>query len=85
MTGNAAEDFESALAELERVVEALGRDEMTLDEALRLFETGVGNLRAATRRLEDARGRVEELIEDAAGELDAVGFEAPEPDADGGD
>lgn len=83
MTEEAAADFESALAELERVVEALARDEMTLEEALRLFEVGVGNLRAASRLLDEARGRVEELIADASGELSAVGFEAPETEASG--
>ena len=74
-------DFEASLAELERIVSALERDELELDDALRMFEKGVENLRIANRLLEKARGEIEELIEEASGELRTVGFE---PDADAG-
>lgn len=78
--------FEEALQELERIARRLDREEMPLDEALELFETGVAHLRAASSMLEEARGRVEELVEDAAGEVDAVEFEVPDGDAgDGAD
>lgn len=69
-------EFESALSELEEVVRALDREEMRLDEALELFRNGVDNLRTANRLLDEAEGRVEELIEEASGELAAVEFEA---------
>lgn len=77
-------EFESALEELEEIVRRLDREEMELDEALALFEEGVGHLRTASRLLDEARGVVEELIEDASGELEAVDFELPE-DGDGTD
>ncbi len=67
--------FETALSELEEIVRALDRDEMRLDEALDLFREGVENLRAANRLLDDAEGQVEELIEEASGELAAVEFD----------
>lgn len=78
-------EFETALDELERIVERLDREELELDEALELFEEGVGHLRTASRLLDEARGVVEELIEDASGELEAVDFDLPEDDrgADG--
>ena len=73
-------DFEEALEELERIVRRLDRDEMSLDEAMELFEAGVGHLRRASSMLDEARGRVEELVEDAAGEVDAVEFEVADGD-----
>lgn len=88
MTGSEAErevDFEEALEELERIVRRLDREEMTLDEAMELFESGVGHLRRASSMLEEARGRVEELVEDAAGEVDTVAFEMPDGDEGDGD
>ena len=81
-------EFEAALAELERIVARLDREELSLDEALEMFETGVSHLRTAGRLLDDARGVVEELIEDASGELATVDFDLPAgeaTDGDGGD
>lgn len=73
--------FEIALADLERIVAALEGEELELGAALELFERGVSRLREASRLLDAAHGRVEELIEDAAGELRLVGFE-PEAGAE---
>lgn len=77
MASDRGTEFERALEELERILEVLERGDPGLDEALELFERGVGHLRAANRLLEDARGRVEELVSDASGELRAVPFEVP--------
>ncbi len=77
--------FEEAVEELERIVRRLDRDEMALDEAMELFEAGVGRLRRASSLLDEARGRVEELIEDAAGELEVVEFDVPDEEGDGDD
>lgn len=83
MTGGEREpDFEAALDELEGIVQRLDREELELDEALELFERGVAHLRTASRLLDEARGRVEEVVEEAAGELDAVDFELPEEGAE---
>ncbi|MEE8594409.1 MAG: exodeoxyribonuclease VII small subunit [Gemmatimonadota bacterium] len=65
-------DFEGTMAELERIVGALDREELDLDEALRLFEDGVGHVRRANRLLEDVRGRIEELIEASSEEVRTV-------------
>ena len=73
-------DFESALRELERIVNELDSDDVGLDEAMSLFETGIANLRVATRLLDEARGRVEELISESTGELRAAEFTPPDAD-----
>jgi len=78
-----ASEFEEALEELERIVARLDREELDLDEALHLFETGVGHLRTASRHLTEARGVVEELIEAASGDLEAVEFDLPTEGEDG--
>lgn len=75
--------FELLMEELEGIVERLGRDDLELDEALALFERGVGCLREAGKLLDGAEGRVEELIESAAGDFEAIGFEVP--DREGGE
>lgn len=84
-TPEAPSDFESALEELESIVERLDREELELDQALELFEEGVARLRTATSLLDDARGKVEELIEDASGELSTVDFDLPDDGRDDGD
>ena len=78
-----APSFELLMSELEGIVDRLGRDDLELDEALALFERGVGCLREAGKLLDGAEGRVEELIESAAGDFEAIGFEVP--DREGGE
>lgn len=77
-------EFENALEELEAILAALEGGDLRLDEALKLFERGVGHLRAATRLLADARGRVEELVAEASGELRTAAFEVPSDEESGG-
>ena len=76
--------FEHRMAELERIVDRLGQADLELDEALDLFERGVACLRDAGRMLDAAEGRVEELIESAAGDFEAIGFEVPEREGEAG-
>ena len=61
--------YEDLMRDVEEIVERLDSGDVELEEAFALFERGVARLRAATRLLDGARGRVEELIESAAGEL----------------
>jgi exodeoxyribonuclease VII small subunit len=53
--------FESAQAELERIVERLERGQAPLDEALALWQRGEELYRFCRNRLDEAEGRVEEL------------------------
>ena len=55
------------LAEARQIVSALEREDLELDEALKLFEEGIGHLREAQSILNTAELRIEKLIENAAG------------------
>jgi len=70
-------DFERSLARLEEVVRRLESPQLSLDEAMKLFEEGVGLSRECQKQLEEAEGRVEILLKKADGTLKA------EPFADG--
>jgi exodeoxyribonuclease VII small subunit len=79
------DDFETALAELERIVAALDSDEIGLDEAMALFEEGILHVNAANRLLEETRGKVEELITKSTGEPNEVEFDPSEAEDDSRD
>ena len=78
-TGAPAElDFERTLKRLEEIVRRLDRDEISLDDAIALFKEGLRHVEEAHAWLNDASGRVEELIESASGALETHRFEDPE-------
>lgn len=58
-----------AIRRLEEIVRALEADDTDLDRSLELFEEGVTLLRGARGRLEEAEVRVQQVLEDAAGEI----------------
>lgn len=60
---------ETRLARLETIVAALEREDLELEDALELFEEGVGHLREVQALLRETELRVERLLEDAAGKL----------------
>lgn len=62
MADPAAEGFEAALAELEQRVKRLEHGDLTLEEALALFEEGVGLARTCHEQLEAAEQRVSQLV-----------------------
>lgn len=63
--------FEQSLARLEQIAAALDRDDLPLEEALKLFEEGIVRLREASAALADADGKVKTLIEQAQGVFEA--------------
>lgn len=63
--------FEQSLARLEQIAAALDRDDLPLEEALKLFEEGIARLREASAALADADGKVKTLIEQAQGVFEA--------------
>jgi exodeoxyribonuclease VII small subunit len=71
-------DFERSLARLEEVVRKLESPQLFLDEAMKLFEEGVGLSRECQKQLEEAEGRVEILLKKADGKLTAEPFEPEE-------
>ena len=59
--------LEKRIGRLEEIVSALEREDLELDEALRLFEEGIGHLRDVRVTLEAAELRIERLLETADG------------------
>ena len=68
-------DFERSLARLEEVVRRLESPQLSLDDAMKLFEEGVALSRECQKQLEEAEGRVEILLRKADGKLVAEPFE----------
>ena len=58
-----------SIRRLEEIVRALEAEDTDLDRSLELFEEGVALLRSARGRLEEAEVRVQQVLEDAAGEI----------------
>ena len=54
--------FEECLQRLETVVQQLERGDLPLEQALKLFEEGVGLSDSCRRELEQAEGKVEILL-----------------------
>ncbi len=73
MTEPTIRDFESALTELEQLVQQLETGELTLEKSLELFERGVELSRYCHTQLEAAERRLEVL--------DDRGEATPPPDA----
>ncbi len=70
MSGEAkpeARSFEAALKELEGRVQKLESGDLPLDDALRLFEEGVGLVRECHERLDAADARILVLSRGSAG------------------
>ena len=69
MTDDARATFAEELARLEALVRRLEGGDVDLDEALRLFEEGVGRLRVARTLLEQSEQEVRRVIREADGTL----------------
>jgi exodeoxyribonuclease VII small subunit len=67
-------DFEKSLARLEEVVKRMEGLDLSLDEAMKLFEEGVTLSRECQKQLEEAEGRVEILLKKADGKIVAEPF-----------
>ena len=68
-------DFEKSLTRLEEVVKRMEGPDLSLDEAMKLFEEGVTLSRECQKQLEEAEGRVEILLKKADGKLTAEPFD----------
>ena len=68
-------DFERSLLRLEEVVRKLESPQLSLDEAMKLFEEGVALSRECQKQLEEAEGKVEILLKKADGKMVAQPFE----------
>jgi len=54
------------LKRLEEIVRRLEADDLPIEEALQIFEEGVGRLRTAKARLADAETRVQQVLRDTS-------------------
>lgn len=68
-------EFERSLTRLEEIVKRLENANLSLDDAMKLFEEGVSLSRDCQKQLEEAEGRVEILMKKAGGEMVAQPFE----------
>lgn len=59
-----AQSLEHALSRLEKIVHSLEREDLELDDALRLFEEGLTHLRSAQQVLSTAELKIERLIDE---------------------
>jgi len=69
--------FETALEQLEAIVDRLEQGDLDLEDALRAFEAGVGLTRRCAKQLSDAERRIEVLVREGERWV-ARPFEEPE-------
>jgi exodeoxyribonuclease VII small subunit len=67
--------FEEALSELESIVDALEKGEMSLEESLSVFERGIGLTRTCQQALDAAEQRVR-ILTDARPDAEPEPFES---------
>jgi len=75
----AKKSFEDDFKRLEKVVEKLEQNEISLEESLKLFEEGVKLSRECSLTLDKAEKKVEILLKGKNGEIKAVPFDPGEP------
>ena len=80
-TNSSEKKFETALEELESVVEQLETGELSLEESLQAFETGIGLVKYCSHKLDEVEKKVEVLVKDKEGKLQLKALEVL-PDED---
>ena len=73
-------DFEKSLDELETLVRNLEQGELSLEQSLTAFERGVKLTRACQQALKSAEQRVEQLVQNDDGSLEARPFSPDDAD-----
>lgn len=73
--------FEGDLESLESIVTALEEGGLSLDDALKQFESGIKLARRCEKALSEAEKKIEVLTRNADGELEAEPFDESEPPA----
>ena len=75
--------FESALEDLEQVVEQLESGDLALEDSLAAFEKGVGLVKFCNQKLNEVEKKVELLIKNKEGKLQLKAFEDSSEDDNG--
>ncbi len=73
----AKKTFESALSRLEQITTELEQGELSLEKSLKKFDEGIRLVRFCSTQLEEARSRVDLLLE-KSGQLEPVPFDEEE-------
>lgn len=68
-------NFETALEDLEQVVEQLESGDLPLDDSLAAFEKGVGLVKFCNHKLNEVEKKVELLVKDKEGKLELKAFD----------
>lgn len=70
--------FEESVGKLEEIVRSLEKGDLTLDQSLEQFESGIKWAHLCEQKLNEAKGRVEVLVKKEGGKAEAVPFEVKE-------
>jgi exodeoxyribonuclease VII small subunit len=70
-----SQKFETALEDLEQVVEQLESGELSLEDSLTAFEKGVGLVKICNQKLNEVEKKIEVLVKDKEGKLQLKPFE----------
>ena len=73
---NKSIDFESAMSRLEKITEELSREGVKLEDALSLYEEGVGLVKECNKMLEETERKIKILQLSVNGELEEKDFKA---------
>ncbi len=73
-------NFEKDLEKLEQIVQNLEKGELTLEESLKQFEEGIRLARQCEKALSEAERKIEILLKNEEGEIEAEPFEFSEAD-----
>lgn len=76
MMARRSNDFEKAFQQLEVIVKRLESEELPLDDALQLFEQGIGLSRFCNQKLEEVEKKIELILADAKGQPRIEPFES---------
>lgn len=74
--------FEELLDETESLVDRLESGDLPLDEALAVYEQGIGNIKDCAKKLRATEERIRVLQENAAGDLELAELDADESSDD---
>ncbi len=72
------QSFESSLKKLEEIVKKMEDGDLALDQSLKIFEEGTKLVQFCENALNEAEGRVEQLITQTQGKKQRVPFEETE-------
>ncbi|MBK5099532.1 MAG: exodeoxyribonuclease VII small subunit [Desulfobacteraceae bacterium] len=74
----AEKTFEQAMQRLEKIVQDLEGGELSLEDALKAFEEGMGLAKFCSGKLEEAEKKVTLLVQESGGKHTQVPFELEE-------